>query len=36
MNLLRTSAINGLAVAVRLVTSMGVNKVLAVYVGPSG
>jgi PST family polysaccharide transporter len=36
MNLLRTSAVNGMAVAVRLVTSIGVNKVLAVYVGPSG
>lgn len=36
MNLLRTSALSGLAVLTKLATSLFLNKILAVYVGPSG
>lgn len=36
MNLVKTSLLNGLAVAIRLATSVALNKVLAVYVGPAG
>ncbi|AZF41736.1 Lipid III flippase [Pseudomonas sp. R1-43-08] len=36
MNLLKTSVLNGLAVLVKMLTLLGINKVLAVYVGPSG
>jgi PST family polysaccharide transporter len=36
MNLVKTSLLNGLAVAIRLGTSVALNKVLAVYVGPAG
>ncbi len=36
MNLIRTSLLNGLAVAARLATTLVLNKVLAVYVGPAG
>lgn len=36
MNLLKTSALNAIAVAVKMLTMLGLNKVLAVYVGPSG
>jgi PST family polysaccharide transporter len=36
MNLLRTSALNGLAVAIKLGTVLLLNKVLAVFVGPTG
>lgn len=36
MTLLRTSALNAAAVAVRIVTALGVNKVLALYLGPVG
>lgn len=36
MTLLRTSALNAAAVAVRIVAALGVNKVLAVYLGPAG
>lgn len=36
MTLLKTSALNGMAVAVRILTLLGLNKVLAVLVGPSG
>lgn len=36
MNLLRTSALNGIAVATRMVTALVLNKILAVYVGPAG
>jgi PST family polysaccharide transporter len=36
MTLLKTSALNGVAVAVRILTLLGLNKILAVLVGPSG
>jgi PST family polysaccharide transporter len=36
VTLLKTSALNGIAVAVRMLTALGLNKVLAYSVGPSG
>ena len=36
MNLLKTSALNGIAVLIKTATLFILNKVLAVYVGPSG
>jgi PST family polysaccharide transporter len=36
VTLLKSSAINGLAVGVRMATAFGLNKVLALAVGPSG
>ena len=36
MTLVRTSALNGIATVVRILTAIGLNKVLAVYVGPAG
>ncbi len=36
MNLIKTSLLNGIAVAIKMITLLGLNKVLAVYVGPSG
>jgi polysaccharide transporter, PST family len=36
MDLLRTSALNGIAVATRMATALALNKILAVYVGPAG
>ncbi|ABB31561.1 polysaccharide biosynthesis protein [Geobacter metallireducens RCH3] len=36
MNLIKTSLLNGIAVVIRLFTSIGLNKVLALYVGPAG
>lgn len=36
MSLVRTSALNGIAVLVKMITLFGLNKVLAIYVGPSG
>lgn len=36
MNLLKTSALNGIAVIIKTATMFILNKVLAVYVGPSG
>lgn len=36
MDLLRTSALNGIAVATRMATALVLNKILAVYVGPAG
>ena len=36
MNLLKTSALNGIAVIVKMLTLLGINKVLAIYVGPAG
>ena len=36
MNLARTSLLNGIAVLTKLVTNIILNKVLAVFVGPSG
>lgn len=36
MTLIRTSLLNGIAVVVRMLTMLGLNKLLAVYVGPAG
>lgn len=36
MNLFKTSALNGIAVLIRTATMFILNKILAVYVGPSG
>lgn len=36
MNLLKTSALNGVAVLIKTVTMFILNKILAVYVGPAG
>lgn len=36
MNLLKTSALNGISVLIKTVTMFVLNKILAVYVGPSG
>ena len=36
MNLVRTSLLNGIAVLIKMLTLLGLNKVLAVYVGPAG
>ncbi len=36
MSLVRTSLLNGIAVMVRMLTLLGINKVLAIYVGPLG
>lgn len=36
MTLIRTGLLNAIAVVVRIVTLMGLNKVLAIYIGPSG
>ena len=36
MTLIKTSLLNGIAVAVKMITMLGINKILAVYVGPSG
>ena len=36
MNLLRTSFLSALSVLIKITTSIFLNKVLAVYVGPSG
>ena len=36
MTLVRTSLLNAIAVVVRLLTLLGINKLLALYVGPTG
>lgn len=36
MNLLRTSALNAVAVAIRVLSSIALNKIIAIYVGPNG
>jgi PST family polysaccharide transporter len=36
MTLIKTSLINGVAVAIKMLTLLGLNKILAVYVGPAG
>ncbi|CRN01037.1 O-antigen translocase [Pseudomonas sp. Wu6] len=36
MTLLRTSLLNGIAVIIKMLTLLGINKMLAIYVGPSG
>ena len=36
MNLVKTSLLNGVAVLVKMLTLLGLNKILAIYVGPAG
>lgn len=36
MTLVRTSLLNGIAVSIKMVTLLGINKILAIYVGPTG
>lgn len=36
MKLIKTSILNGFAVLIKMLTMLGLNKILAVYVGPSG
>lgn len=36
MNLVKTSLLNGIAVAIKMLTLLSLNKILAVYVGPGG
>ena len=36
MNLIKTSLLNGIAVIIKMATLLGINKVLAIYVGPAG
>jgi len=36
MNLIKTSLFNGISVVVKMFTLLGINKILALYVGPSG
>jgi PST family polysaccharide transporter len=36
VTLIKTSLLNGIAVAIRLLTLLGINKILAMYVGPAG
>ena len=36
MSLVKTSVLNGIATAIRVATSIGLNKVFAVHVGPAG
>lgn len=36
MTLLKTSLLNAIAVAIKMLSMLGINKILAIYVGPSG
>lgn len=36
MTLIRTSLLNGIAVFIKMLTLLGINKILAIYVGPTG
>lgn len=36
MTLVRTSLLNGIAVVIKMLTLLGINKILAIYVGPAG
>lgn len=36
MTLIKTSLLNGIAVIIKMLTLLGINKVLAIYVGPAG
>jgi len=36
MTLIRTSLLNGIAVVIKMLTLLGLNKILAIYVGPAG
>jgi len=36
MTLIKTSLLNGIAVLIKMLTLLGINKILAIYVGPAG
>lgn len=36
MTLIKTSLLNGIAVVIKMLTLLGLNKILAIYVGPAG
>ena len=36
MTLIKTSLLNAIAVVIKMITMLGINKILAVYVGPAG
>jgi PST family polysaccharide transporter len=36
LNLVKTSLLNGIAVVIKMLTLLGINKILAIYVGPVG
>ena len=36
MTLIKTSLLNGVAVIIKMLTLLGINKILAIYVGPAG
>ncbi|AEY02323.1 lipopolysaccharide biosynthesis protein [Oceanimonas sp. GK1] len=36
MTLIKTSLLNGIAVVIKMLTMLGINKILAIYVGPAG
>lgn len=36
MTLIKTSLLNGIAVGIKILTMLGLNKILAIYVGPAG
>lgn len=36
MTLVKTSLLNGIAVLIKMLTLLGINKILAIYVGPAG
>ena len=36
MTLVKTSLLNGIAVVIKMLTMLGLNKILAIYVGPAG
>src|SRR3989338_1377133 len=36
MTLIKTSVLNGIAVVIKMLTLLGLNKILAIYVGPAG
>ena len=36
MTLIKTSLLNAIAVVIKMITLLGINKILAIYVGPSG
>ena len=36
MTLIKTSLLNGIAVIIKMLTLLGLNKILAIYVGPTG
>lgn len=36
MTLIKTSLLNGIAVVIKMLTLLGINKILAIYVGPTG